>query len=146
RLYRSPWPLPMERLHWASRRTSSWILGSSAGGSSFLLLLLQPTAITARASTAAFFQRITSGIPFRQVVEFHLQAADSGVLVQSILGLLVGRVGLVAAAEPHQQVALQLLAAGLPGLGDLAFEQLERFFGLALGGQDARQALAGQLA
>src|SRR5690606_30164253 len=93
RLYRSPWPSPTERLQRASRRTSSWMSGSSFGGSSFLLLLLQPTASTARASIAAFFQRITSGIPFRQVVELHLQATHGGVLGQGLLGLLVGRVG-----------------------------------------------------
>src|SRR3990167_7029534 len=39
----SPWPAPIERLHSLFSCTSRSNFGSSAGGSSFLLLLLQPT-------------------------------------------------------------------------------------------------------
>src|SRR3546814_1123322 len=66
----------MERLHCFCSTTSSLKSVSSAGGSSFLLLLLQPAARMARASNAACFQRITSRIPFGQVVQLDLQATD----------------------------------------------------------------------
>src|SRR3990167_1321295 len=118
----SPWPAPIERLHSLFSCTSRSNFGSSAGGSSFLLLLLQPTAIKARASSAAFFQRITSRIPFCQIIELHLQTTDGGILRQSGLGLLVSGIGIVVTAELNQQIALEFFAAGGKCRLDLAIQ------------------------
>src|SRR5690606_20164448 len=116
----------MLRLHWVFSDTSRSNLGSSAGGSSFLSLLLQPATSKAPTSSAAFVQRITSCIPFGQVVELHLQGALRGFFGLRRLGLLVGGTRLVATAETDQQVAAQLFAQRfeLLGLGR-AIEQLE---------------------
>src|SRR3990167_1194777 len=95
----SPWPSPTERLHSLCSSTSSVKSGSSAGGSSFLLVLLQPVARTARANSAAYFQRITSRIPFGQIVELAvihcsfrreqtgvLRVVSTGVIVFQLVG------------------------------------------------------------
>src|SRR5690606_7632224 len=142
----SPWPSPTERLHSVRSSTSVSNLVSSAGGSSFLLLLLQPTARTARASSAAFFQRITSRIPFCQVVQLHLQTANGGIFGQRILGFLIGGVRIVIATQLHQQVALEFLATGEEGVLDLGVEQFQCIVGLVLRRQHASQALTRQFA